>query len=84
MAAKAHLRNGRPLVIAVATNDGLAGSAKNIGALMDKKNVYFVPFRQDDPTGKPTSLVADFSRIPETVEAAMEGRQVQPVLLGSI
>ena len=83
MAAKAHLRNGRPLVIAVATNDGLAGSAKNIGALMDKKNVYFVPFRQDDPTGKPTSLVADFTRIPETVEAAMEGRQVQPVLLGS-
>ena len=83
MAAKAHLRNGRPLVIAVATNDGLAGSAKNIGALMAKKNVYFVPFRQDDPMGKPTSLVADFSRIPETVEAAMEGRQVQPVLLGS-
>ena len=84
MAAKAHLRNGRPLVIAVATNDGLAGSAKNIGTLMDKKNVYFVPFRQDDPMGKPTSLVADFTRIPETVEAAMEGRQVQPVLLGSI
>lgn len=83
MAAKAHLRNGRPLVIAVATNDGLAGSAKNIGTLMDKKNVYFVPFRQDDPMGKPTSLVADFTRIPETVEAAMEGRQVQPVLLGS-
>ena len=83
MAAKAHLRNGRPLVIAVATNDGLAGSAKNIGTLMDKKNVYFVPFRQDDPMGKPTSLVADFTRIPETVEAAVEGRQVQPVLLGS-
>ena len=83
MAAKAHLRNGRPLVIAVATNDGLAASAKNIGALMDKKNVYFVPFRQDDPEGKPTSLVADFDRIPETVEAAMAGRQVQPVLLGS-
>lgn len=83
MAAKAHLRNGRPLVLAVATNDGLAGSAKNIGALMDKKHVYFVPFRQDDPTGKPTSLVADFTRIPETVEAAMAGRQLQPVLLGS-
>lgn len=83
MAAKAHLRNGRPLVLAVATNDGLAGSAKNIGALMDKKHVYFVPFRQDDPTGKPTSLVADFIRIPETVEAAMAGRQLQPVLLGS-
>ena len=64
MAAKAHLRNGRPLVIAVATNDGLAASAKNIGALMDKKNIYFVPFRQDDPAAKPTSLVADFGRIP--------------------
>ena len=84
MAAKAHLRNGRPLVIAVATNDGLAASAKNIGALMDKKNIYFVPFRQDDPAGKPTSLVADFGRIPETVEAAMAGRQIQPVLLGSV
>ena len=83
MAAKAHLRNGRPLVIAVATNDGLAASAKNIGALMDKKNIYFVPFRQDDPAGKPTSLVADFGRIPETVEAAMAGRQIQPVLLGN-
>ena len=83
MAAKAHLRNGRPLVIAVATNDGLAASAKNIGALMDKKNIYFVPFRQDDPAGKPTSLVADFGQIPETVEAAMAGRQIQPVLLGS-
>ena len=83
MAAKAHLRNGRPLVIAVATNDGLAASAKNIGALMDKKNIYFVPFRQDDPAGKPTSLVADFGRIPETVEAALAGRQIQPVLLGN-
>lgn len=84
MAAKAHLRNGRPLVIAVATNDGLAASAKNIGALLDKKNIYFVPFRQDDPAGKPTSLVADFGRIPETVEEAMAGRQIQPVLLGSV
>ena len=83
MAAKAHLRNGRPLVIAVATNDGLAASARNIGVLLDKKNVYFVPFRQDDPAGKPTSLVADFGLVPETVEAAMAGRQVQPVLLGS-
>ena len=83
MAAKAHLRNRRPLVIAVATNDGLAASARNIGVLLDKKNVYFVPFRQDDPAGKPTSLVADFGLVPETVEAAMAGRQVQPVLLGS-
>lgn len=83
MAAKAHLRNGRPLVLAIATNDGLAASAKNIGTLLDKKNVYFVPFRQDDPAGKPTSLVADFSYIPQTVAAAREGRQLQPLLLPS-
>lgn len=83
MAAKAHLRNGRPLVIAVSTNDGLAASAKNIGTLLDKKNVYFVPFRQDDPEKKPTSLVADFTRIPDVIEAAMRGEQLQPVLLGS-
>ena len=81
MAAKAHLRNGRPLVLAVATNDGLAASAKNIGTLLDKKNVYFVPFRQDDPVGKPTSLVADFSYIPQTVSAALAGQQIQPLLL---
>lgn len=81
MAAKAQLRNGRPVVIAVSTNDGLSGSAKNIGQLLDKKNIYFVPFGQDDPVGKPTSLVADFTRIPETVAAALEGRQLQPVLL---
>ena len=82
MAAKAHLRNGRPVVIAVSTNDGLAASAKNIGALLDKKNVYFVPFRQDDPDKKPTSLVADFTRIPDAIDAAMRGEQLQPVLLG--
>ena len=83
MAAKSHLRNGRPLVLCPATNDGLSGSARNIGALLDKKNVYFVPFRQDDPAGKPTSLVADFSLVPDAVQAALEGRQLQPVLLGS-
>lgn len=82
MAAKAQLRNGRPVVIAVSTNDGLAGSAKNIGALLDKKHVYFVPFRQDDPEKKPTSLVAEFGLIPETIEAALRGEQLQPVLLG--
>lgn len=82
MAAKAHLRNGRPLVLAVSTNDGLAAAARNIGELLCRKNVYFVPFRQDDPEKKPCSLVADFSRIPETVSAALEGRQLQPVLLG--
>lgn len=82
MAAKAHLRNAKPLVIAVSTNDGLTGSAKNIGALLDKKNVYFVPFRQDDPVGKPASLVADFTRVTETIEAALRGEQLQPLLLG--
>ena len=83
LAAKAHLRNGRPLVICPATNDALAASAKNIEALLDKKHVYFVPFRQDDPQGKPTSVVADFSLVPDTIAAALEGRQLQPLLLGS-
>ena len=83
MAAKAHLRNGRPLVLCPATNDGLAASARNIGVLLDKKNVYFVPFRQDDPVKKPTSLVADFSKVEDTIDAALAGRQLQPVLLGS-
>ena len=81
LAAKAHLRNGRPLIIAVSTNDALASSAKSIGVLMDKKHVYFVPFRQDDPQGKPTSLVADFSLVPDTVAAALNGEQLQPLLL---
>ena len=82
MAAKAMLRNGRPVVIAVSTNDGLASSAQNIARLLDKKHVYFVPFRQDDPVGKPTSLVADMDQIPAAVDAALRGSQVQPVLLG--
>ena len=82
MAAKAHLRNGGPVVLSPATNDGLAASARNIGVLLDKKNVYFVPFRQDDPAKKPTSLVADFSLVPAAIDAALEGRQLQPVLLG--
>ena len=82
MAAKAHLRNSRPLVIAVSTNDGLGASAKNIGELLCRKNVYFVPFRQDDPAEKPTSLVADFSQVSASIRAALEGRQLQPVLLG--
>ena len=82
MAAKAHLRNGRPLLLAVSTNDGLAASARNIGELMCRKNIYFVPFRQDDPEKMPCSLVADFSLIPDAITAALEGRQLQPVLLG--
>ena len=84
MAAKAHLRCGGPVVLAVATNDGLSASAKNIGALLDKKHVYFVPFRQDDPAEKPTSLVADFSLVPETIDAALRGQQLQPVLLAPL
>ena len=81
MAAKAHLRNGRPVVLALASNDGLSGGAKNIGELMNRKNYYLVPFGQDDPVKKPCSLVADFDQIIPTVEAALEGRQIQPILL---
>ncbi|MDR1940524.1 MAG: dipicolinate synthase subunit B [Clostridiales bacterium] len=81
LAAKAHLRNGRPLIIAVSTNDGLGCNAKNIGALLNAKNVYFVPFGQDDHADKINSLVADFGKIKDTVEAALEGRQIQPVLI---
>ena len=80
MAAKAHLRNGRPLAIALSTNDGLSGSAENIGRLLDRKSVFFVPFGQDDPAKKPRSLQADFSLLAETVEAALRGVQLQPIL----
>ena len=80
MAAKSHLRNGRPVIIAISTNDALAGAAENIGKLLARKHYYFVPFRQDDPEKKPTSMVADFSRIPETLEAAVRGEQIQPVI----
>ena len=81
MAAKSHLRNRRPVIVAVSTNDGLAGAAENIGRLLARKHYYFVPFGQDDPIGKPTSLVADFTKLPETLELALEGKQLQPVLL---
>ena len=81
MAAKAHLRNGRPVVVAVASNDGLSGSAANLGTLLNRRGYYFVPFGQDDPERKPCSLMADFTRIGETVEEALAGRQLQPVLL---
>ena len=80
MAAKAHLRNGRPLVIAFSTNDGLSGSAENIGKLLNRRSVYFVPFRQDDPEKKPRSLQADFSLLRPTLEAALRGEQIQPIL----
>lgn len=81
MAAKANLRNERPLIIAVSTNDGLGANASNIGALLTRRNVYFVPFGQDDCIGKPQSLVADMSYIPTALEAALEGKQLQPILV---
>ena len=80
MAAKANIRNSKPLVIAISTNDGLGASAKNIAAALNMKNMYFVPFRQDDPKNKPNSLVADMSLIANTAEAAMEGKQIQPII----
>ena len=80
MAAKAHQRNQRPLLIAPSTNDGLTASAPNLGALLGRKYIYFVPFGQDDPEKKPTSLVADFSLVADAAQAALEGRQLQPLL----
>ena len=81
MAAKAHLRNGRPVVIAMASNDGLGAGAKNIGELLVRKHYYFVPFGQDSAILKPCSLMADFTKLPETVDAALRGEQIQPILL---
>ena len=80
MAAKAHLRNGRPLVIAVSTNDALGASARNIGTLMNSKNVYFVPMGQDSPEEKPASMVAYFEKSHEAIEAALSGKQLQPLI----
>ena len=81
LAAKSHLRNGRPVVIAVSTNDALGQNARNIGALLAAKHFFFVPFRQDDSREKPNSIVARFDLLPETVDAALEGRQLQPLLV---
>lgn len=81
MAAKSHLRNGRPVLVAVSTNDGLAAAAENIGRLLNRKNYYLVPFGQDAPSGKPTSLVADFAQIPAALKSALSGEQIQPILL---
>ena len=81
MAAKSHLRNGRPVIIAISTNDALAGAAENIGKLLARKHYYFVPFRQDDAGKKHTSIVADFTKIPQTLELALAGQQIQPILL---
>ena len=80
MAAKSHLRNGRPVLVAVSTNDALSGAAENIGRLLNRKHYYFVPFGQDDPVNKPNSMVAHFEVIPKAMEAALEGKQIQPIL----
>ena len=81
LAAKAHLRNERPVLVAVSSNDALSGNARNLGTLMNTKNYFFVPFGQDDAIMKPTSLVAKTEMIPEAVKAALEGRQIQPILM---
>lgn len=80
MACKAHLRNNKPLVIALATNDALGISLKNIGGLITRKNIYFVPFSQDNPEKKPLSMIADFSKIYDTLALAIEGKQIQPII----
>lgn len=81
MAAKSHLRNGNPLVIAPSTNNGLSGSAENIGKLLNRNNYYFVPFRQDNPITKPRSIVFDPDYIIKTLEYALDGEQISPILL---
>ncbi len=81
MAVKAHLRNEKPVVLGIATNDALGASSKNIGLLHNTKNIFFVPYKQDDPFSKHTSLVCDFSLIPKTVEYALKREQIEPVIL---
>lgn len=81
MAAKSHLRNDRPLVIAPSTNNGLSGNAENIGKLLNRRNYYFVPFRQDNPITKPRSIVFDAEYIIKTIEYALDGEQISPILL---
>ena len=80
MAAKAHIRNNKPLVIAVSTNDALGANLQNIGQMINKKNVYFVPFGQDDYIKKPKSMVAHFEKIPDTIKEALKGNQIQPII----
>ena len=82
MAVKSHLRSGKPVVLAFGSNDGLSASAKNLGELLNRKHYYFVPLYQDDPEKKPRSLAADYALLEETILAAAEGRQVQPILRG--
>lgn len=81
MAVKSHLRNGLPVVVAISTNDALAGCAKNIGILQNYRNYYFVPYKQDNFEKKPNSIVANFELLPQTVEQALAGKQIQPLIL---
>ena len=81
MAAKAHLRSDRPLIIALASNDAMSANLGNIGKLLNRKNIYFVPMDQDEPVKKPHSLVADFSLLPESLEKALEGKQIRKLFL---
>ena len=81
MAAKSHLRNDRPLIIAPSTNNGLSGNAENIGKILNRRNYYFVPFRQDNPITKPRSIVFDENYLIKTIEFALEGDQISPILL---
>ena len=81
MAAKSHLRNQKPVLLGVSTNDALGASSKNIGLLQNAKNVYFIPMSQDDPAQKPASMVADFSKTVSAMESALKGKQMQPVIL---
>ena len=83
MACKSQLRNNRPVVLAIATNDALSGNAKNLGVLLNTRNIFFVPFGQDDYKGKPRSMVADFSMVESSVLKALEGEQIQPIILCS-
>ena len=80
MAAKAHMRNGKPLVIAISTNDALGINFKTIGQLMNMKNIFFVPFHQDNPKAKPNSMIADLELLPDTIEMALKGKQLQPII----
>jgi len=80
MAVKAHLRNAKPVVLAISTNDALGNNAKNIGVLLNSKNMYFVPFRQDNPKDKPNSLIADLTMLIPTITEALKGKQIQPII----
>jgi len=84
MAIKAHLRNQRPVVIAISTNDALGLNARNLGVLLNTKNIYFVPFRQDDPYQKGNSLVANLDQVVDTAMCALQGKQIQPLILGAL